>query len=906
MQSSTLFRKTFVYFLLTLLTCFLMSGVLSAQERLVVVNGVVTDVDGNALPGAAVNLKDIRTGYAYSATTNKEGQFNLLGVEAGQYEVQASLSGFKTEVRSGMTFSVGARITQNFTLAMSSLEETVNVTAQAPLVEVTKSSVSSVVGRREIDDLPVVTRTFTQLAMLQPGTSGSATDIRGSGGTSGSGNILIDGVSDKFSWYNTMRSDIPADAIEEFRVLVNQYGAEYGDAAGVVVHAITKSGTNQLRGRAYGFWRDESFDSPNYFLNHTGYQGDKLDKGDYSKAEFSQYRFGGNVGGPIKKDKLHFFLSYEGSRYTTYSVITSPLVTKEAIPVKNINDQLLAKLNYQLNEKNMLSFRFIRDNPRGQNLGVGGYNTRDVSYDQKLYDNMFQGSWTFYPTNNSMNELRVQYSDRYQESFGNEMSASPDSYQINRPSGTFGKYWSNPSTWPETRYQANDNFNLYIKNHSLKVGFDYNYVDSKTTSYWGWPGIYTFDTDKPFNASDPTTYPTLFRVNRAAPSEEWARMTSLAFFVQDTWQVLPRLTLNIGVRYSSYSWKKNPNQEKFWISNKYNWDPRISFSWDPFGDGKTSIRGGAGKYTTNPMGNAIYYSVVNRVEYDLVYYNFPGYPDPSVPNPFIEGGQADILKSWNDFVRGMGAPYNLQYTLGIERQIMSDLSVSADLVMAEGKHLFWFYNANPIIPGTKTKRADPTSGDILIVDDGGSNRYKGLYLTARKRYAHGWSLDVTYTLSKGEGNCEAGDANSPSNNESRAFDWGPLNTDARHRLNISAIADLPLGFQLSSIFMYQSALPYNITYGYDYNMDGTNRDFYPYGAHRNNGRGFEYLSWDARVSKFVNLGSRFSVQIFAEAFNLTNRVNFGAPQGSMRSKVFGKPSSAQSPRQVQLGLRLNF
>ena len=233
------------------------------------------------------------------------------------------------------------------------------------------------------------------------------------------------------------------------------------------------------------------------------------------------------------------------------------------------------------------------------------------------------------------------------------------------------------------------------------------------------------------------------------------------------------------------------------------------------------------------MGNAIYYSVVNRVEYDIRYYDFPGYPDPDVPNPFKSGGQATVTRSWNDFVRGMGAPYSIQYTLGIQRQVFTDLSVSADFAYAEGFHLYWFENQNPLKPGTsgttnERPNPDKTIGDLPFVNDGGHNRYKGLYVKAQKRYSHGWAVEVAYTLSKGEGNCEAGDANSASNNESRWFDSGPLNTDALHKLNVSGIFDLPLKFQLSTIFTYRSAYPYNITYGYDYNKDGINRDFYPY------------------------------------------------------------------------------
>lgn len=863
-----------------------------AQRTLATFQGRVIDDEGGPLPGAAVELKNIETGYSYSAVTRQDGTFIISGIEPGIYEAHVSMTGFTTSIRRGMTFNVGASISIDFRLTQAALEEEILVQAETPIVEVTKSEISSVVGRMEIDDLPVISRQFSQLARFKAGvTGGGDTDLRGGGQPAGSSEVLVDGVSNEFAWYNVQRSDLPADAIQEFRVLVNQFGAEYGNATALVLHAVTRSGTNDYKGRVYGFTRNEAFDAKNYFAR------------DVEKEDYTQNRFGGYFGGPIQKDKFHFFLSYEGARHQTYAVITSPLVARETVAVKRNNNQVLAKLNYQLNEKNMLSFRYTLDYPITRNGGVGGFSTKDLSYDRNKRDHVFQLNWILFPSDNSMNEFRSQYSDRYEETVGNEMSGSPDDYQIYRPSGRFGKYWGNPMYWPEKRYQFLDHFTLFLHKHNIKFGFDFNYVNSKVTSYWGHPGIFRFDTDEPFDPNNPDTYPYLFYWNAKAPSTEWYRLTSVAGFVQDKWQVLPALTLNIGLRYSYFYFSQNPNQEQFETENKYNWDPRIGFAWDPIGDGKTSIRGGVGKYTNSPMGNVIYAAVVSRVEYEVRYLYDPGYPDPFQPNPFKPSAELDAPPELLTFTKGP-SPMSMQYTLGFERELLTNFSASVDFVLSQGRHLYWFVNKNPRINGV---RQDPTIADWMDIQPGGRANFRAMYLSFKKRYDKGWALEVNYTLSKGEADVESGNWNSPSNNLDRSVDYGPVNNDARHRLNVIGIADLPLGLQLSGILTYRSALPYSVVTGLDSNDDGVWRDFPPDYPHRNAARenSDDYFTIDARLSKFISIG-RVTFQAFAEVFNLTNNVNFNLPVGNMRSSLFMEATSAQDPRLLQLGFRVNF
>lgn len=882
-------RKRFAFLLILLAGAFLLlNGLISAQEKLVIFDGKVFDLEENALPGASVVLKNIDTGYTYSSLTRTDGTFIISGIEPGRYECSISLSGFATHIRQGMTFHLGARITENFQLEAATLEEEVTVTAEAPLVEVTKSDISSIVGREKVDNLPLRDREFLELAILTGGVSQAASvgalyndPARASGQPHGGSEFLIDGVSNEWAWFNSVRSSIPADAIQEFRVVVNQFSAEYGNTSGLVMHALTRSGTNEIKGRVSAFWRDEAFDAKNYFAEE--------------KEAFNQWRFGGYLGGPIKKDKAHFFITYEGLRYDAYSVITSPLVPRETVPTSSNRDQFLAKLNYQINEKNMLSFRYTRDWPRTTNEDVGGLNTMDWAVDRAITDDVFQANWTFYPSQRTMNELKMQYARMSNKLTGGD----EDAYVIFRPSANMGTNGASPMELYESRLQLSDNFSIFMAKHTVKMGFDFNYIDSWNAHHQLWPGWAYFATDDPFDPLNPDTYPFMFMYNAHQNVKEAMKNTIFGIFLQDTWRIHPRFTLNIGIRYSHYLF-----DEDFVMANKYNWDPRLGFSWDPVGDGKTVIRGGIGKYTNSPHGQVKFFGVVMQDQYQIRQIWSPGWPDPWQPNPFSPSS------TWSDpdvhtYQEGLRPSYSMQYTVGIQREMMENLSISADMVLAPGYKHFLQINQNPIIPGTRTQHIDPTKGNVWQIENSSKSNYKALVLNLKKRYSHGWGVEVAYTLSKAMSDVES-EQNRQSTYEDRSVDYGPMDNDARHRLAVSGIADLPLGIQVSMIFFYHSAYPYDIVLGYDANLDGLPRFDRPPGTNRNSGRGYDYYSLDARLSKYISLSDRSRIQVFAEVFNLTNRTNFGTPIGNMRSPLFGESVTAGDPRLIQFGLRLDF
>ena len=297
-----------------------------------------------------------------------------------------------------MTFAVAANLKIDVTLEQEAVSEEVVVTAEAPIIEVTRSDISTVIDRQKIEDLPLLDRDFNDLTVLQAG----VLDGRNNALQSASNEVIVDGVSNEAIIQGTEGQYLPADAIQEFRIMTNNAVAEYGNAAGMIRTAVTRSGTNDFRGRVNYFFRDETLSNPNYFVKHEEYKGTELPKDEWQKAPYARHNFGGFLGGPIVKDKAHFFLLYEGTRMTEYATITSPLVSPETVEQASTINSFFAKINYQINQKNLLNLRISSSPTKGENLGVGGLNTKERAYDTKSRGFQIVGNWTLYPSNNSM------------------------------------------------------------------------------------------------------------------------------------------------------------------------------------------------------------------------------------------------------------------------------------------------------------------------------------------------------------------------------------------------------------------------------------------------------------------------------------------------------------------------
>ena len=289
----------------------------AAQLTTGTISGTILDATKAAVPGVTVTITNDNTGLTRTTFTNERGFYEAPNLPVGTYTVTADLQGFGTAIRREVAVAVGRTVVLDMNLSIASLEQQVTVTGDAPLIETTSATVSNLINSQQVEDLPLVNRDLTQLTFLQPGvvkipSSGDQGVFSGMGdkftvaGARGTQNLyLLDGVSNADLSGNAQGASgsyMGAETVQEIQIVTNNYSAEYRSAAGGIVSAITKSGTNTLHGSAFEFFRNDALDAPNFF--------DK--KFDQPKSQFDRHQYGGSLGGPIVRNKLFFFASYEG------------------------------------------------------------------------------------------------------------------------------------------------------------------------------------------------------------------------------------------------------------------------------------------------------------------------------------------------------------------------------------------------------------------------------------------------------------------------------------------------------------------------------------------------------------------------------------------------------------------
>ena len=880
-----------------------------AQAAGATLQGTVSDDQGAVMPGANVTITNVETGWTRSIVTDEHGRYRAAALPPGRYELKTELTGFGSEVRSGLALTIGQEATINVQMKVAGVAETVSVTAASPLVETTNNTLGTTITRNQLDTLPLAGRNFTSLAQTAPGIQGVGGGGVNSGGQLDRNNsFLIDGVSNDQVNNATTRGGFSLETVREFVVLANQFTAEYGLASGAIVSVVTRSGTNQLQGRGFLFHRDDAFDAQDPFSKAQG-SGD---------APFSMQRYGGFAGGPIVRDRLHYFASYEGLRQDETAVVTSPLVPVDQREFANNENQDLyfVKSDFRLNDANSFWARYRMDYDKTIGVGIGGNNTFERGRDTIGRNQDIGVNHTSVVSPRVLQEFRFQFARHYADNLPYMPLGTPT---INRPSGGFGKASNMPQGRTEDRFQFVENLSYTRGSHDFKAGFDISIVRVAAYFYNNVDGTFTFRTDAPFDANNLATYPAQFTQN-IGPAETQRDTDLYGFFIQDAWRVRQNLTFNLGLRYDRETGFSKITDVP---DDKNNFAPRLGFAWDPFNDGKTAVRGGYGWYVDQVFLN-ITANIQQARQFTGVTVINPGYPDP-YSRGTVGGEKPSTVVSSPD----IQTPISRQVSIGIKRELIAGLAVSADYVNGRGYHLFNGPDINQPDPVTAVR---PNADFLRIIqyETTGNSWYNALLLGLEKRMgASGPSFGASYTLADQVRDVEDFQSRGP-NSFDRAGEKALADNHRRHQFVASLTWPLPAGFQIGTILQARSGLPWTVTTGTDNNrdtvfndrpdlavQDGDPADRNTYFANfigrdgnldRNTATGPAFFEIHARVSKFIGL-PRGRIELFAETFNLTNRANFGRPQGNLRSQQFGTSTelaTGATPRQVEIGFRVDF
>jgi len=915
------------------------------------VGGTIVDDSGARMPGVTVTVTNKANGTTQVLVSGPEGNYRAVALKPAPYEIKAELSGFATQVRT-VTLTVGADATIDFTLAVAALSESVTVSGSAPIVEVSKSELSSVVMSDQVASLPNLGRNFIELAQLLPGSAPDNSTVQFFNSTKFGGvadqrngfTTLIDGGDIDDAIWGSTTVNFTEEAVQEFRVLRNQFDAEYGSALGAVVSVVSKSGTNRFSGTGMYFGRNEALASKNYFAP--------------TKPDFSQKRAGGNFGGPIAQNKTHFFAAYEYNDVVTAKIIalpaSNPFAAQEngVFPSGSKNHMFDAKVDHRFNDNHSLTVRYAYDNQQLQRTQSVSSDSNQIDEFSKTSSIIGEENWIL--SQKTVNAFRVHY---YNQNVGNTVYSEDTG--IVRPSIVTGKPAYFPQFFPRYKTTIYDTLYVNLARHDIKFGG--NFADASTSfdSHVFENGQFTFTTDAPFNRNDPSTYPAYFTIANAGYFTYKSKQ--IAAFFDDTWRVANNVRLNLGVRYDLdtnlrdndfyYGLLKDPLYAGLenWVSTNRGNDysgiqPRLGFTWDTKGNGKFVLRGGLGKYLTrNRPWFQVYAestfltSAVTIFDPNLLK-NYPSITGvlggKSLDSYVAQGGSKSPFLIGND----SKLPWALNGTFGFGWQVNPNSSLEMDYIHDYGKDQLGSTDLNlpPSGPISDTNPR-PVAGysTVAVLQNYTKSWYDALETQFRTRFKRIDTLLVSYTLSRSyrDGVEFYGDFRGTQRTPDEK---GYNNTDQRHNLTLSAATTLPWDIQVSGIGKFISGSPFWVQAGYDLDGDGSIQYDRPAGLPHTVGRGDvasqlqiinalraanglaaipaslldlnPFVSIDGRITKIVRMGNTRRLDLFFEVYNLTNHVNYTpfSVNNNINSSSFLVRNGARDGRQAQWGVRYSF
>jgi len=973
--------------------------------------GRVIDPSGRIVAGAEIVVRDSATFAERSVRTNVEGIYEIPGLPVGVYRMQVRASGFRLYRVESLKTEVARTLVQDARLEIGDVSQEVTVQAQAAHIDGATTSVGHMIDGRTVRELPLNGRYFLDLAVLSPGsvtapqTGFSAAPTRGLGAlainTAGNReetvNYMINGITLNDLVFSSILFQPSISALEEFKIDNSTFSAEYGQSSGAIVNLATRSGASQFHGELFEFLRNDALDSRNFFRLTSS-----------APSPFKRNQFGGDLGGPIVKGKTFFFFSYEGLRQAQQvdlnSLVLSDAERKstsngvirqliELIPRANIidsagtarfvgsaaapvdADQWGMDITHIFNPSDRLHAYYGFDLTQMVEPTLRGNTIPNFGYVQRPQRQFFSLNETHTFGANRINELRVGLNRLSSTTLPNALRNPADFGirdgitqpiglpQINISGGALN--FGGPSVFPsgraDTTLVAGDMMSCLCGRYSLKIGGEFRQFLNNNfrlgTGALNFPSVAAFlaDTANSFSVT---------LGNQSSSIEQGA----LGLFIQTNYRWRPNLTLELGLRYE---WNFTPSErygryivfdpssaslvrlgqgDDIYHQNNRNFQPRLGFAWDPFKDGRTSVRGAYGIYVDQPMtsvvtglsGNpplAIPLTVTGAIQFEnaIDLAHAAGLSPVTVNHGFDNA----YLQSWN---------------LNVQREFLPGLAVMAGYFGSKGTHLILRRNINqpvvgvrpyPVISPASAILPNVPVGNVTQAESTGNSTYNALWVSVSKPLANGLQINVAYTLSKSlDYNSLSSQGIVVQDSYNLRGDRGLSDFDARHRLVARAIYDLPFhgsrfvkGWQLAIVVQAQSGNPVNIVTSnstvtgvantlrpdvkgpiaiigsVDRWFDTT--VFSPVAGFGNLGRnvviGPGFNNTDVSLMKNAELSDRIRMQFRVEVFDLFNHANFGQPGNVVDTPGFGRITNTRFPtgesgssRQMQLGIKMIF
>jgi hypothetical protein len=893
----------------------------SAQTTTGDIRGVVTDDSGAVLPGVTVTLRGSAVPGAPTTVTNESGVYRFPNLPPGSYEITAELSGFSTNTQTGIPVSLGGTAEINVQMKVSSLAETITVTAEAPVVDSTSTQVATNYSREWVENAPVRRFTFFDLVNAAPGVSpATSTSSRSSsfGSATNENLYLLDGTDftapltgAAWPWPNT-------DAIEEIQVLSLGAPADYGNLGGAVFNVVTRQGSNSFRGDANFYFQNQSLTGRN--------TSDDQDLGlPYNRDEFKDSTV--QLGGPIVKDKFWFFGSYQYQKDADSQPGTNP-----EFPAVSSAKRYFFKLNYQINQDNRLQYQQHDDYYRIP--GRASANTAPSTIGVENGHNPSPG-FLWSSVINPTTVVEARYSGFYGVDHGDPLESGeprvkPRYYDLDTGQVTGGIYSWYDGKSQKTAFSGKvtkyaDNF--LGGSHDFKVGVQYN------TGF----GEYTLGpNDYIYTYGDTPSYG-----YTQLPYTQGGRLKSIGIFADDTYQV-GRATLNVGLRYDDskayfvaqdlLDAQGNPTgQQSQAVDELFRWrvlSPRLGVTFKVTENGSSLLKAHYGRYyrgivtgefqDTTPsispryVFSGLYSPSGEPLDKELVFDNTNLGVDPNLKNPYID----QFILAWEQQAGpDIGFSVNYVYKRGERQTAYPEVNGTYELVPFDSP-------AGVNVSQVYQLTSDPDERFFrLSNDDRMYSRYNGVAFEVKKRMSNNWQANFGVTFSKSEGRLGSSIATfTPlSSQTSTAGNFGRnpndfINTDGRLQsdrpvvVKAQFVYQLPWNMMTSFNFQTQSGKPVieevRISSGIT-GIPGTTRMVANVvdGELRTN----QWTTLDARIEKAFNLGGTSELAVFGDFLNLLNSdANESVLDRRPGNVNYLVPSRFILPRRLMIGGKFRF